>query len=151
MTYTDRPDNRDTRPDEKIGQSQPVPLGQRAESQLSCLLYRDRLNTPVQTNRSVINHNLGTWGHLSYHIRFRLKIFELLNRLLDQDSRTFSCPNFGDAYSLARRSSSSPSLPSSQRQLFAESALLSSDVLHISHNLFASPEVRSISHSLPPF
>ena len=87
MTYTDRPDNRDTRPDEKIGQSQPVPLGQRAESQLSCLLYRDRLNTLVQTNRSVINHNLGTWGHLSYHIRFRLKIFELLNRLLDQDSR----------------------------------------------------------------
>ena len=64
MTYTDRPDNRDTRPDEKIGQSQPVPLGQRAESQLSCLLYRDdRLNTLVQTNRSVINHNLGTWGH----------------------------------------------------------------------------------------
>ena len=148
MTYTDRPDNRDTRPDEKIGQSQPVPLGQRqrAESQLSCLLYRDRLNTLVQTNRSVIDHNLGT-----YHIRSRLKIFELLNRLLDQDSRTFSCPNFGDAYSLARRSSSSPSLPSSQRQLFAESALLSSDVLHISHNLFASPEVRNRSRSLPPF
>ena len=47
MTYTDRPDNRDTRPDEKIGQSQPVPLGQRAESKLSCLLYRDRLNTLV--------------------------------------------------------------------------------------------------------
>ena len=73
MTYTDRPDNRDTRPDEKIGQSQPVPLGQRAESKLSCLLYRDRLNTLIQTNRSVIDHNFSGENLGSFIISYQIQ------------------------------------------------------------------------------